>query len=270
MISETLIFSISSEGTSNCVSLRADPAQPYLADHDIGTPLLGTVMSIEAIAESLYALFGKTPSRISNIIAGSDCLVAESKTLLCSFEPSRDSFQAHLTDGDIPVFSCSLELEKNPVPNFEIPSCKKLIVPSTDIYRSFFHGPAFQVVESASLIDNMLIATLASPLPLLNLNPCCRPILPVQVIECCLQTAGLLDAALHNRFSVPLSIGDIRLYNTKEQAEIRTVARAGHVGTDIHAVNNFGEVVLSVLGYRTKPMPYGNAVLNDLHQAFCR
>lgn len=248
-----MIFDIStcSGGT---LEFPLDPEQPYLAHHDVGTPLLGTVMSLEAMAECAMSRTGKVPRQIFRVLAGEDCLVPGTKSLHCRLTPEQTAVHADLTDAGKPVFSCDFSFEQG--------TCAGIIGPSPArgadryiIYDCFFHGPAFQVVEQAWLNGDRMFARCCSHLPALTCGGTKKEVLPVRAMEFCLQTAGLLDAALRRRMSVPRSIGEIRLYNTEDLSGLWACASFGAGGADIHAYNSLGEAVLSVLDYQTRPMP---------------
>ena len=56
------------------VSLTVSSDQPYLKDHDVGMPLFGTVLSLEAMAESRSCIYPDNVTQIRDVAAGEDCL----------------------------------------------------------------------------------------------------------------------------------------------------------------------------------------------------
>ena len=261
------IFDITpTAGFSAAVS--ADPGQPYLSHHNVGAPLLGTVMSLEAMAECAAHFCGRAPKGIVAVTAGKDCLIPAAKELLFTAEAGSDTFRACLTDGDDLLFSCTFSFASPAAPAPQIPPIGAFPVTAETVYNCFFHGPAFRVVDRAQLSGDTLISRFNPAIPPLTLDPFRTSILPVRAIEFCLQTAGLLDIALHRYLSVPLSVGEVRLYQTDDMAGLWAQAQKNGPGTDIHAFNRLGQAVLSVLDYRTKPMPYESRELEALHQSF--
>lgn len=243
-------------GRPDTVRIQLDPRQPYLAHHDVGQPLLGTVMSLEAMAESARLLFGRTPHRITEVTAGQDCLVPKAETLLCRVTPEGEVLRAVLTNGETLVFSCLLHLEEPPAPQGRWCPPEQGGTGKEIIYNCFFHGPAFQVAERAYLSDGTMIARGAPCLPPLSEESGRAAVLPVRVVELCLQASGLLDAALYRRMTVPLSIERVELYAVEDLSGLWVQARHRGEGAEIHAWNGAGEGVAAVYGYRTKPMPY--------------
>ena len=249
--------------------IRLDPRQPYLSHHDVGTPLLGTAMSLEAMAESAAALCGKRPTRITQVVSGADCLVPEQKTLRCTLESDGSCIRAALLDGDGVVFTCVVHFDPLvPPAKKRRPAICNPTVAGDVIYACFFHGPAFQVVERAWLSGSGLASEMHVPLPPLL---CGRPygtVLPVRTLEFCLQSSGLLDAASRKYMSVPLGIGGIELYCPDTRDGLWAVAEINGPGSDICAYDGQGEPVLAVWDYRTKPMPYESKGFSRLCRSF--
>lgn len=255
---DNTLFDLKAAGGGAEISI--DPAQPYLRDHDVGVPLFGTVLSLEAMAESVRLLFGKTPCLITDVTAGEDCLVPHPKALRCTVgTEAAGPVRSVLTDGGRLVFQADMDFSPPapPAPR-ERPCLRRTPVDGETVYRCFFHGPSLRVVGQACSWDGMMTAELAQNLPPLTGDGRCATLIPMRIIEFCLQTSGLLDAAFHHHMSVPLSIARIELYRPRHLNGVWSLARAGGAGTDIRAYNSDGQPVLSVLGYRTKPMPYAS------------
>lgn len=244
-------------GARGWVTVPLDPQQPYLSHHDVGTPLLGTVVSLEIMVEALFALWGEIPTRICGIRAGEDCLVPAKKQVSCTVNPLGSCRCAALFDGAAPIFSCQMEFDSPaPPPSQQAPPLPDDSVTGPQVYGCFFHGPAFQVVNRAWVADTSLLGQMTHPLPPLRTDSPHLPILPITEIEFCLQCSGLLDAALHQRMAVPISIGAVELYSPATWDGIWAVAKFNGSGCDIRAYNADGQPVLAVLNYQTKPMPY--------------
>lgn len=261
-----MIYDIVSCASPLAAVVTADPKQPYLAHHDVGVPLLGTVMSLEAMAECAACLWGKAPRQLSGITAGKDCLVRKKKELSVSLRCCGSGLLAALSDGESPVFSCDISFDAPELPPQKNCPPEEPGVTAEAIYRCFFHGPAFRVVERAHLRGDALIARFCPTVPPLTLETTRSSVLPVRIMEFCLQSAGLLDIGLRRYLSVPLSIGQVLLYGEKDLTGLWAEAVHSGPGTDIHAFNRYGRPVLSVLDYRTKPMPYESRELNAVWQ----
>lgn len=236
------------DGQPDLVRVRLEPSQPYLAHHDVGQPLLGTAMSLEAMAECAALLYGRTPRSVTEVAAGQDCLVPLPKELACRLSPEGAALRAVLTDGEALVFSCLLHFEALPVPGGRIrPPCEHATGKET-VYSCFFHGPAFQVVEQAYLSENTMIARGVPSLPPLSTETGRASVTPVRVVELCLQASGLLDAALCHRMTVPLSIRRVELYGTQDLSGLWVQACHSGDGAEIHAWNGAGAGVAAVYG----------------------
>lgn len=242
-----------------CAEISVDPAQPYLRDHDVGVPLFGTVLSLEAMSESVHLLLGKLPRLITGVTAGSDCLISRPKSLRCAVGAGAGPVHTVLTDGADLIFQADMDFLSPPAPPPQSsPVLLRTPADSSMIYRCFFHGPSLRVVACACPWNGCMTARFASALPPLTGDGRLNTLIPMRLIEFCLQTSGLLDAAFRQEMSVPLSIARIELYQPAHINGVWSLARYGAAGTDIRAYNDDGEPVLSVLGYRTKPMPYAS------------
>lgn len=267
MKADSMIFDVIPDDSGLAFGVCADPEKPYLAHHDVGVPLLGTVMSLEAMAECSAILYGKKPNRISNVVAGEDCLIPAPRELSVVLQRQADHVHARLSDGEIPVFSCDISFDKQETPAQATCPAGCGSATAETIYRCFFHGPAFQVVEKAVLFGDTMITHFHEAVPPLA-DASRSEALPVRAMEFCLQSAGLLDIALRQYLSVPLSIGQVLLYETEDLSGLWAQAQISGPGSDVHAWNGKGQPVLSVLDYRTKPMPYASQELDAVYQGF--
>lgn len=251
------LFELNTDGAAAQVWI--DPGQPYLRDHDVGQPLFGTALSLEAMAESVQFLQGRVPRRISHVTAGSDCLVSHPMALRCDVKDEGASVQTVLTAGDHLVFRAVMDFS-DPMPpkSQQKPAFGQTSTAGESIYRCFFHGPSLRVAARACLWGEAMAVEMAADLPPLVESVRREPLIPMRIIELCLQSAGLLDAATRHCMSVPLSVGMIELYRPVHLDGIWSLAEYSGMGADIRAYNADGQPVLSVLDYRTKPMPYAS------------
>jgi len=153
------------------IETTLDPKiQPFLYDHQIdGTPVLPGVMGIEAFAEAALCLlpgwhveavedvnflapfkFYRSEPRTLSIEALvhaqrdgmlADCRLVGRRPLPAQTEPQTTTH-----------FTARVRLAKQPVPTLTAPKLGTPIghlVEAADIYRLYFHGPAYQVIERA-------------------------------------------------------------------------------------------------------------------------
>ena len=64
-------------------------------------------------------------------------------------------------------------------------------IESADVYRVYFHGPAYQVVERAWRDGDRMVGQMAARLPNNHEPPDLQTIIGPRLIELCFQTAGL-------------------------------------------------------------------------------
>ena len=130
-----------------------------------------------------------------------------------------------------------------------------------DIYKLYFHGPAFQVLEGVQRDGDMVLGKLNKQIPPLTQKE--KPLVSVPIlVELCLQTAGVWDIGTSDALSLPRSIGALRLFENKINglpifAEVRPVTpQEGDRYFDARVVDSKGQVYLEISQYRTAPMPY--------------
>src|SRR5208283_5057983 len=172
-----MLGKIASAGLHNglVIETTLDPAvQPFLHDHQIdGTPVLPGVMGIEAFAEAALCLLpGWHVAAIENVNFLSPFKFYRNKpravTIEATIHPQLDSLLAdcrltgsrslpNQTEPQVTThFTAQVRLTKQ-APETVAMAASALgepagsIVEAADIYRVFFHGPAYQVLERAWL-----------------------------------------------------------------------------------------------------------------------
>ncbi|HYU03513.1 MAG TPA: polyketide synthase dehydratase domain-containing protein, partial [Jatrophihabitantaceae bacterium] len=260
------------------VHTTLDPKQqPFLNDHRIdGTAVLPGVMGIEAFAEAARLLvpswhvvavedveflapvkFYRDEPRTLTIRAtirrdGTDLIAActlEGERLLAgSDEPQRTTH-----------FTGTVRLSANPpeAERAEAVTEATETVASERVYDLYFHGPAYQVVSSCWRYDGGNAARLADGLPDGHVPAAAPTFVGPRLIELCFQTAGLWEAAHHGRLALPRHVGAVRLLRDPAQVSgpLYAVANVvdGHFDCSVRDAG--GDVVLTVEGYGTTPLP---------------
>ena len=275
-----------------------DPAaQGFLTDHRIdGTPVLPGVMGMEAFAE-VAALVAPAGSRVGAVedvsfLAPVKFYRDEPRTLTVHAVTTPDP-----EGGDDLVAQCTLTAERRlpgsdePVVTTHFTGRVRLTVASVEgehseldrsphdpqvdaeqVYRFYFHGPAYQVVESAWLDDNGPMARLQEPMPD-DRFPVDSPLtLAPRLVELCFQTAGLWDAARKDRLGLPMTVRRVRVLLDPATVTGRLVAHAVSEDGSVDAVvlDDTGRVVVRLDGYVTVPLPGGlpDDVREPLEAAF--
>ncbi len=263
------------------VETALDPAiQPFLYDHQIdGTPVLPGVMGVEAFAEAAasmlpgwyvqtveevnflapFKFYRNAPRSIfvqaefhprgGEVVA--ECRLIGRRTLSNQTEPQETTH-----------FTARVRLEKSltEAPDVAIPAAANgSTIEAADVYRVYFHGPAYQVVERAWRDGDRMVGQMAAILPS-NHQPSELPTLAApRLIELCFQTAGLWQLTAVGQMGLPFHVEQVRLWRAPES----TVGPFYAVVTphpeqesfDANVVDAEGNCYLQVIGYKTVALP---------------
>ena len=268
-----------------------DPSQEaFLKDHSLnGIPLLPGVMGIEGFsvaAQHVASILGSSKGgfrvdQLSNIqfltpfkfyrdearkITWKAQVIHQDGGLIASVTLESDLARAHNRTDHLLHFSGQVHL----VPSSQQLSISagkaphwngKYTLQAKDIYKLYFHGPAFQVLEGVQVDGNTVLGKLNRQLPPLSEKEKNNFAVPI-LVELCLQTAGIWDIGTSDALSLPKSIGKLRLFENKVNglpiyAEVNPVAlESGERYFDARVVDSKGQVYLEINQYRTSPMPY--------------
>jgi acyl transferase domain-containing protein/NADP-dependent 3-hydroxy acid dehydrogenase YdfG len=253
-----------------------DPAtRPFLDHHRIeGTPVLPGVMGMEAFAEAARLLapdlhvaaienvdfraplkFYRDEPRTVTVTAlvrpdGNDlvaeCRLSAERTLPGSDQPQRT---VHFT-GSVRLTAEPPTLADGGVDRGgEAPA----LTPE-QVYRLYFHGPAYRVVGSAWKCDDGAAARFAPDLPPQADE---RVLIGPRLVELCFQAVGLFEAGTEGVLALPLHVDAVHLNGTPtEGAGLVATARPDGRGGFVCTVRDGeGRPVLRVDGYRTVPLP---------------
>ena len=263
------------------VETTLDPAlQPFLKDHQIdGTPVLPGVMGIEGFAEAaLCMLPGWQIEAIEdvNFLAPFKFYRGEPRTLtieaaihpqgstliadcrLIGSRPLPNQTEPQLTTH----FTGRVRLAKEPVP---VPARPRLHAPSgpvveaNDIYKLYFHGPAYQVVERAWWDGKHIIGLMAASLPD-NHHPSALPtFMTPRLIELCFQTAGVWEMGVRGRMGLPQHIDRVSVFRQPEPAAGALYAvvtpNPEKETFDAEVIDSAGNLYVRLTGYRTVALP---------------
>jgi 3-hydroxymyristoyl/3-hydroxydecanoyl-(acyl carrier protein) dehydratase len=136
-----------------------------------------------------------------------------------------------------------------------------------DIYRLYFHGPAFQVLDGVQRSGELVLGKLRGGLPPLRRGGSAAASLPV-LVELCLQTAGIWEAGTTGVLGLPCSIQSLKIYPRKVNgtpifAEVTPLTgEDGALTFNARVLDAKGQIYLELENYRTCPLPY--AVEGDL------
>ncbi|HKU22732.1 MAG TPA: SDR family NAD(P)-dependent oxidoreductase [Terriglobales bacterium] len=265
------------------IETTLDPAvQPFLHDHQIGgTPLLPGVMGIEAFAEAVRCLlpgwhiesvenvnflapvkfFRSEPRTLTVealIAARNGGLIADCRLLGSRKIPNQSEPQVTTH------FTGRVCLARQPLQAITKPRLGSLAGPmitSDDVYRVYFHGPAYQVVERAWWDGVHLTAQLAGNLPANHYPSELATTISPRLIEFCFQSAGLWELVVLGQLGLPQHVERIRLLRAPELADgplYSVIAPNSQPSRfDVEVLDMAGNVYLQLTGYRTVVLPEG-------------
>ena len=279
-----MIGKLASMGLQNGLAIETtqDPAiQPFLHDHQIdGTPVLPGVMGIEAFAEAAVCLlpgWHVAAMEEVNFLAPFKFYHNESRvvTVEASIHPQRDTLWADcrltgrrsLPNQSEPQvtthFTARVRLAQQTPQAVVVPALGLLhghIIEAADIYRLYFHGPAYQVVERAWWDGHRIVGLLAKGLPPNHLPSELPTLLAPRLIELCFQTAGIWEMGVQGRMGLPQHIDRVSpLLGVPESDEVLLYAvvrpNEGRDSFDAEVVDTNGNLYLQISGYRTVAVP---------------
>ena len=207
----------------------------YLVDHSINeTPVFPGVMGLEAFAQILYNFTGELPKKLANIEFKLPIklyknrpldinLLAEKSDRVISMMIKSDfinpkgikvgetrmHFTARYVDDDVKFSDILLPKKK-----------EKYKATKDDIYKIYFHGPSFQVLDG--IIESnrdFVIGVFKKPSKRLTKTGDFRYIFHPMIIEAVFQTCGWRDLDIDNRMTLPHSIGEVKIIDNNEDPD---------------------------------------------------
>ena len=261
------------------VEVTFDPRrEPYLDHHRIeGTAVLPGVMAVEAFAEAVSLLCPE-----QQVVTVEDlCFMAPLKLyrdeprsamlrLLPLSGPQGREWLAVMETwrelaGGRPQhtlhFHARLKLDRQkPVARDRSPgNGSHRAVERQNIYRAFFHGPSFQVLEKVCIGDGGQVTGWMAPgteRPALS-RPGELSSLPM-FTELAFQAAGVVEMQNTARMGLPSRVGRLRLHHLPEaprRVAARVVPQNGGGLYQVQVLTEEGEVLLEMDGYRTSALP---------------
>jgi acyl transferase domain-containing protein/NAD(P)-dependent dehydrogenase (short-subunit alcohol dehydrogenase family) len=267
------------------VATTLDPTvQPFLYDHAMdGTPLLPGVMGTEAFAQLAQALapgyhvaavfdeqfhspfkfYRMEPQTLylsgRAIPDGDGTLVAH-----VALHSRRELGQAGLPPQEKLHFTAKVRLVPEPAapPTVDttLPPAADMPVDADAIYRIYFHGPAYQVLERVQVDGDRAIGLMAAGLPP-NTHPNgTLSLIAPRLVELCFQTAGVWDIRTNGTMALPLAVGRVTAHRQPEQADGQRLYALVDVidngdAYNARVVDESGQVYVELEGYRTVALP---------------
>ena len=133
------------------------------------------------------------------------------------------------------------------------PKPNGLTFKAADIYRIYFHGPAYRVLGRAWQDGNCIVGELAKDLPNHHQPSGLQTLLAPRLIELCFQTAGLWEIAQESRMGLPQHVRRVCWLKAPESAKGQLYAvvtpHPEQASFDAEVVDASGNLYLQVSGY---------------------
>ncbi|MCB0282200.1 MAG: SDR family NAD(P)-dependent oxidoreductase [Calditrichaeota bacterium] len=260
------------------IERELDPKeQPFLFDHQINnTPVLPGVMGIESMVESARIFFHDwyvcAVDKV-NFMSPFKFYKNEPRSVIINVQYTMDgnAILAHCSLSGVRKlhgqeesqqtvhFSARVRLEKSAPKALKAkaPGKAKKKVTAADIYKLYFHGPAYQVITQSWQSDQRIVSQFNSKLPANHKPDKMQTVAMPRLIELCFQTAGILEMGAKGRMGLPFQIDSLQIIkNTDEKKAVFAVINESDPGSfDAEVVDSAGNVYLALTGYRTMQLP---------------
>jgi Polyketide synthase dehydratase N-terminal domain/Polyketide synthase dehydratase domain len=254
--------------------------QAFLHDHKIeGTPVLPGVMGMEGFAEAAHALlpgwqvtaledvellapfkFYRDEPRTLELRAlvrdgGDGGLVADCEMIGRRTLPGQGETETRHFTGRVRL---AREAPAAPTAASTPAERPEAAVDRDAVYRVYFHGPAYQVLERAWRDDGHVVGAFSHDLPPQHEPPERETEFVPRLIELCFQTAGVWELGTAGRMALPTHVDRVtRFAGADEPGRLWAVVtpRDGGDGTDAEVIDETGRVRVRLEGYRTIELP---------------
>ncbi len=265
--------------------IRLDPkVEPFLYDHAIdGIPVLPGVMGLETFAEAAWLL---TPSlrvaALENVrfLAAMKYYRHEPRSVIVRARPllgADGRVRVHMTLSSIQVVVGREPEEKLHFVGVVVleqgqgQSARTAVdgagpvggIGHDDIYRVYFHGPAYRVLEMVNrLSSGQVVGTMRTPLPADTTNPNSTSMVGPRMVELCFQTAGVWEIGQTGQMGLPSVVERVTVFDPAPNgkpvvAELQPHPSQDALSFDMRVRDDDGKVYLTVEGYRTARIPGG-------------
>ncbi len=269
------------------VETTLDPRhEPYLYDHQIdGVPLLPGVMGTETFAELAQLLapdmqvekvfneqferpfkFHRMTPQTLYLSAWAQPAEDGALVVHTALKSRTNMPRAEMPLQEKPHFHADVMLTRQAKEQPYITLPEPLIpsdgepVSFEQIYKVYFHGPAYRVLEGVQVYDRAAIGELYRNLPADTEAGEGAWIEAPRLIELCFQTAGILQIKKSGVMALPMAIGAVSVYRQLGDANGNRVfamvtAPDGEGVFDATVVDDSGAVYVQLSGYRTVALP---------------
>ncbi|MEF3279981.1 MAG: SDR family NAD(P)-dependent oxidoreductase, partial [Elusimicrobiota bacterium] len=253
-------------------------SENYLLDHAINeTPVFPGVMGLETFAQTVSAYIGNFPLKLNNIAFKLPIKLLKNKPIIINIEAqkSEDSINMKISSdfinskgikmGDTRIhftadylINQALEFKK-----VELPSIKnKYKTDKETIYKIYFHGPSFQVLDGIIDADrDSVLAVFKRPQKKLlgnkDFDYCFHPL----VIEAMFQACGWRDLYNDNKMTLPDFIESVLIKDNKTDPDklfvysiFKGLNEYGRSVYDAWAFDESGQIFAQIINYVMIPI----------------
>jgi hypothetical protein len=148
------------------------------------------------------------------------------------------------------------------------------VIGCDDIYRVFFHGPAYQVLDKVERVNvRHVLGTWKADLPCDTTSLSHGSLVGPRLIEFCFQTAGVWEIGQTGHLALPSVLDKVSLYQTTVGdtpvfAEVQATEADGILSFTACVRDSEGKIYVELSGYRTSRMP--NTLPEELAGPFQR
>jgi hypothetical protein len=131
-------------------------------------------------------------------------------------------------------------------------------VADDDVYRIYFHGPAYQVLEEAWRADGGVVGMMSADLPPNHVPEEATTRTDPRLAELCFQTAGVWEIGTEGIMALPMRIDRLVVTGRAADADgrVRAVVHGDREsGFDATVLDDEGNVLMEMSGYRTVQLP---------------
>jgi NAD(P)-dependent dehydrogenase (short-subunit alcohol dehydrogenase family) len=265
--------------------IRLDPkVEPFLYDHAIdGIPVLPGVMGLETFAEAAWLLAPHhRVAALENVrfLAPMKYYRHEPRSVIVRARPVLS------LDGRVRVYTTlsSVQVVVGREPEEKLHFAGVVVLEQgegqgarmavdgagpvggighDDIYRVYFHGPAYRVLEMVNrLSTGQVVGTMRTPLPSDTTNPNSTSMVGPRMVELCFQTAGVWEIGQTGQMGLPSVVDRVTVFDPTPNgravvAELQPQSSEDALSFNACVRDDEGKVYLTVEGYRTSRIPGG-------------
>ena len=144
---------------------------------------------------------------------------------------------------------------------FTPPALESLDITTEEVYKSFFHGPAYQVIGRAKVDGNGVVAVFSDSLPPNTAPAEVESLVAPRLLELCFQAAALWHEKVKGAMGFPLGFSRVTAYRQEADAgsasRLFCVCRTADDGETFDCVvaDEAGNVFVELAGYVTVSRP---------------